>query len=57
MIAHDLARDALASGRLVTLLPDYVVPIRPMHLVYLGDRRQTPKLKSFIDAAIKTFTV
>ena len=55
MIGHDLARDALASGRLVPLLPAYAVPTRPMNLVYLGDRRQTPKLKTFIDAAIQTF--
>ena len=55
MVAQDLARDALAAGRLVRVLPDFDVPARPMHLVYLGDRRQTPKLKSFIDAAVKAF--
>ena len=57
MIAQDLARDALASGRLVPPLPGYVVPTRPMHLVYLGDVRQTPKLKMFIKAAIQKFAI
>ena len=55
MVAQDLARDALAAGRLVRVLPDYDVPARPMHLVYLGDRRQTPKLRRFIDAAVQAF--
>ena len=55
MIDQDLARDALASGRLVRMLPGYDVPARPMHLVYLGDRRQTPKLRSFINAAVQAF--
>lgn len=55
MIDQDLARGALASGRLVRMLPDYDVPARPMHLVYLGDRRQTPKLRRFISAAVQAF--
>ena len=49
------ARDALASGRLVRVLPDHDLPSRPMHLLYVADRRQTPKLRSFIDAAIEEF--
>ncbi len=55
MIAEELARDFLTSGRLVRILPDYEVPTRPMHLVYLGDGRQTPKLRCFIDAAVEAF--
>ena len=49
LIAEDLVQDALASGRLVKVLPDYETPSLPMHLVFLADRRQTPKLRSFID--------
>jgi DNA-binding transcriptional LysR family regulator len=43
-----LAED-IRSGRLVRVLPDYELPTRPMHLVYLPDRRPTPKLRTFID--------
>ena len=55
LVAEDLARDALASGQLVRVLPGYEAPSRPMHLVFLADRRQTPKLRSFIDAAVEEF--
>ncbi|WP_434114076.1 LysR family transcriptional regulator [Paraburkholderia caffeinilytica] len=51
-IAEDLAREGLYSGRLVKVLPDYETPSRPIHLIYHPDRRQTPKLKSFISAVI-----
>ena len=55
LIAADLARGALATGHLVTVLPAFEAPSRPMHLLYLADRRQTPKLRSFIDAAVQEF--
>lgn len=55
LIAEDLARDPLLSGQLVRVLPDYDTPARPMHLLFLADRRQTPKLKSFIDTAVIAF--
>jgi DNA-binding transcriptional LysR family regulator len=55
LIAADLARGALAAGHLVRVLHDFEAPSRPMHLLYLADRRQTPKLRSFIDAAIQEF--
>jgi DNA-binding transcriptional LysR family regulator len=51
----ELVADALADGRLVELLPDYKVPARPMHILYAPDRRVTPKLRSFLDFAVKAF--
>ncbi|MGV2292344.1 LysR substrate-binding domain-containing protein [Trinickia sp. YCB016] len=51
-IAEDLAREGLRSGRLIKVLPDYDTPSRPIHLIYHPDRRQTPKLKSFIAAMV-----
>ncbi|MFL9865708.1 LysR family transcriptional regulator [Paraburkholderia fungorum] len=51
-IAEDLVGESLRSGRLVKVLPDYETPSRPIHLIYHPDRRQTPKLKSFISAVI-----
>jgi DNA-binding transcriptional LysR family regulator len=51
-IAEDLARENLRSGRLIKVLPDYETPSHPIHVIYHPDRRQTPKLKSFIDAVV-----
>ncbi|MGZ5198386.1 MAG: LysR family transcriptional regulator [Telluria sp.] len=45
----------VASGRLVRILSDYDAPARPMHLVYVADRRPTPKLSSFIEFVVKEF--
>jgi DNA-binding transcriptional LysR family regulator len=55
LAAEDVLRDTLTSGRLVRVLPDYEPPARPLHLLYSPDRRQTPKLRSFIDAAAEYF--
>jgi DNA-binding transcriptional LysR family regulator len=51
----ELVEEAIADGRLVKLLPDFVIPSRPMHLLYAPDRRMTPKLRSFIDFALEHF--
>lgn len=48
-----LLADDLRSGRLVRLLPDYDSPARPIHLIYLPDRRPTPKLRTFIDFVLE----
>lgn len=54
-VAEDLARAFLSSGQLVRVLPDYQTPSRPMHLLFHPDRRQTPKLKSFVDDVVEQF--
>lgn len=54
-IAESLARPALSSGQLVRILPNYETPSLPMHLLFHEERRQTPKLKSFIDAVVHEF--
>ena len=54
-VTEDLVRTHLAAGELVRVLPTYETPSLPMHLVFLPDRRQTPKLRSFIDAAVDAF--
>lgn len=51
----ELVSKALATGRLVPLLPDFQVPTRPMHIIYASDGRITPKLRSFIDFAVEAF--
>jgi len=45
----------IEAGRLVCLLPEFRPPERPFHLLYAPDRRQTPKLRSFIDFAVEVF--
>ena len=50
-----LVGDDVAQGQLVRILADYELPSRPMHIVYLADRRPTPKLRSFIDFVVASF--
>ncbi len=40
--------DDIAAGTLVPVLQAHWPPVRPVHLVYLPDRRPRPKLDSFI---------
>lgn len=51
----ELVAEALRAGHLVIVLPDYVPPSRPMHVLYAPDRRVTPKLRSFLDFAAASF--
>jgi DNA-binding transcriptional LysR family regulator len=51
----ELVRKSLLAGELVTLLPDYPPPSRPLHVLYAPDRRLTPKLRTFLDFAIQNF--
>lgn len=44
-----------ASGRLVSVLPGYAAPSRPMHVLFSASRPQTPKLRSFIDLVAEAF--
>jgi DNA-binding transcriptional LysR family regulator len=48
-----LLADDIAAGRLVPVLQDCVPLPRPMHLVYLPDRRQLPKLSHFVAHMLK----
>nr|WP_314544627.1 LysR family transcriptional regulator [uncultured Massilia sp.] len=43
------------AGRLIHLLPDYALPSRPMHVVYLPDRYRSLKLRSFVDHVAERF--
>jgi len=43
------------AGRLVQLFPDFELPGRPVHIVYLPHRYRSPKLRSFIDFVIERF--
>lgn len=52
---EDALRPALRSGALVRVLPDYDAPTRPMSLLVASGGRQTPKLRSFIEAVVERF--
>ena len=46
---EDALHSAIAAGRLVRLLPDYLAPARPVNLLHAPDRRRPPKLTAFVD--------
>jgi DNA-binding transcriptional LysR family regulator len=50
----ELTQEYLESGELVRVLPKWRSN-RPMHLLFAPDRRITPKLRSFIEFAVKRF--
>jgi DNA-binding transcriptional LysR family regulator len=52
---EDLFRDSLAAGRLKRILPAFAGASRPLHLMFVSDRRQTPKITTFIQACVKEF--
>ncbi|WP_061941970.1 LysR family transcriptional regulator [Collimonas pratensis] len=51
-----LSKD-IEDGLLVRLLPGYIPPIRPLNLIYLRDRRMSPKLRSFVDFVVERFSL
>jgi DNA-binding transcriptional LysR family regulator len=44
----------IAAGRLKPLLRDHLPAPRPMHLIYLPDRRPRPRLQCFVDFVMTT---
>ena len=53
MLPDALVSQGLADGQLVTLLPDYRMPARPMSLLYAQDRYRSPKVRSFVEYALE----
>ncbi|EKM5758310.1 LysR family transcriptional regulator [Cronobacter turicensis] len=51
----DVLRAEMEAGRLVQILPDYTGPSRPMHVLVPPGRRQTVKIRSFIEALCDAF--
>ena len=51
-----LVSEDIAAGRLVRLLRDYALPVRPVSLIYLRDRRMSSKLRSFVDFVVDRFS-
>ncbi|MBV4456805.1 LysR family transcriptional regulator [Pseudomonas sp. COR58] len=55
MLPDALVEQDLRDGRLITVMPDYQPPNRPMHLLYAQDRYRLPKLRRFVDFAVRTW--
>ena len=47
--------DDIENGRLIPVLSAHEAQPRPLHLLYLRDRRISPKLRSFIEFAMERF--
>ncbi len=52
-----LLGEDIAAGRLVSVLEAYLPVPRPMHLIYLPDRRPRPRLQCFVDFLVERFPV
>jgi LysR family transcriptional regulator for bpeEF and oprC len=48
-VSNFVAAEALASGRLRTVLADYETPGPPVSAVYLPSHHQSPKVRAFVD--------
>lgn len=55
LAAEVAVTEALATGRLIRVLPDYEAPSVPMHLLLSGGRRQPPSVRTFIDMVVTSF--
>ena len=47
--------DDIAAGRLKLLLPNYTTESRARHIVWLKNRKMTPKLRAFIDFVAEVY--
>ncbi|KAE9643619.1 LysR family transcriptional regulator [Pseudomonas sp. PB106] len=55
MLPDALVEQDLRSGKLVTVVPDFQPPSRPLHLLYAPDRYRLPKLRRFVEFAMQTW--
>jgi DNA-binding transcriptional LysR family regulator len=55
MLPDALVEQDLHDGKLVTVVPDYQPPSRPLHLLYAPDRYRLPKLRRFVEFAMQTW--
>jgi DNA-binding transcriptional LysR family regulator len=50
-----VVRDALADGQLQRVLPEWMVGIDPISVVYPSRRQLPPRTRAFIDTLIRAF--
>jgi DNA-binding transcriptional LysR family regulator len=51
----ELVAEDIAAGRLQALLTGYKAQSRPRHIVWLQNRKVTPKLRAFIDFVVEVY--
>lgn len=51
----ELVADDIAAGRLQALLTNYTAQSRARHIVWLQNRKVTPKLRAFIDFVVEVY--
>ncbi|WP_339449013.1 LysR family transcriptional regulator [Pseudomonas sp. EA_5y_Pfl2_R50] len=55
MLPDALVEQDLRDGKLLTVVPDFQPPSRPLHLLYAPDRYRLPKLRRFVEFAMQTW--
>jgi DNA-binding transcriptional LysR family regulator len=55
LVRDELLAEDVAAGRLQVLLPDYKTQSRARHIVWLKNRKITPKLRAFIDFVAEVY--
>ena len=55
MLPDALVEQDLRDGKLVKVIPDFQPPSRPLHLLYAQDRYRLPKLRRFVEFAMRTW--
>jgi DNA-binding transcriptional LysR family regulator len=55
LMRDELLAEDVAAGRLQVLLPDYKTQSRARHIVWLKNRKMTPKLRAFIDFVAEVY--
>ncbi|MCH8622341.1 LysR family transcriptional regulator [Undibacterium sp. TS12] len=51
--ADSLLEEHIASGQLTTLMPDWELPTRPLHIVRRPEKRPSAKVRSFVDFVLE----
>jgi DNA-binding transcriptional LysR family regulator len=55
MLPDVLISEDIASGKLVPLLQDYQPPSRTLWLMYPQDRYRLPKVRQFVEQALRAW--
>jgi DNA-binding transcriptional LysR family regulator len=55
LMRDELLAEDIAAGRLKVLLPDYKTQSRVRQILWLKNRKMTPKLRAFIDFIVETY--
>jgi DNA-binding transcriptional LysR family regulator len=55
LMRDELLAEDIAAGRLKVLLPDYKTQSRVRQILWLKNRKMTPKLRAFIDFIAETY--